>query len=216
MTESAATTDQISAQIERLIDLGVPTLAGISDEEFRALGASLSLGEGADAYEGRFAVVVHPDLVAAGALAPLLRRGDKPGFVVQDMTDLEEFVPIEGLEVPAGPLYLVRDPQRGADLLSWSPAEALPEITGRGRRAMTISEGISWLLQAPDELVRGECFMTIGLRKRKAKGLDARTPAIWISNGTGRDGRERRDAPKVGWCWANNRHRWLGFGSVAV
>ncbi|MGW5065066.1 DUF5701 family protein, partial [Streptomyces cyaneofuscatus] len=29
-----------------------------------------------------------------------------------------------------------------------------------------------------------------------------RAPAIWISNGTGRDGGERRNAPKVGWCWA--------------
>ncbi|MFD0272242.1 DUF5701 family protein [Streptomyces sp. NPDC127106] len=28
-------------------------------------------------------------------------------------------------------------------------------------------------------------------------------------NGTGRDGRERRNAPKVGWCWWGNRHTWL-------
>ncbi|WP_244305614.1 DUF5701 family protein, partial [Kitasatospora cheerisanensis] len=25
---------------------------------------------------------------------------------------------------------------------------------------------------------------------------------------------ERRNAPKVGWCWAGNRHTWLGFGSA--
>jgi hypothetical protein len=58
--------------------------------------------------------------------------------------------------------------------------------------------------------------MTIGSRARRPSGaLDARTPALWISNGTGRDGRERRDAPKVGWCWAGNRHTWLGFASAA-
>ncbi len=57
--------------------------------------------------------------------------------------------------------------------------------------------------------------MTIGSRRRKGKGLDARTPAIWISGGTGRDGRSNRGAPKVGWCWAGNRHTWLGFASVA-
>ncbi|MCG8654767.1 DUF5701 family protein [Yimella sp. NH-Cas1] len=28
-------------------------------------------------------------------------------------------------------------------------------------------------------------------------------------------GRERRDAPKLGWCWANNRYSWLGFASAA-
>ena len=60
------------------------------------------------------------------------------------------------------------------------------------------------------------CFMTIGSRKPKAKGLDARTPAIWISGGTGRDGRERKGAPKVGWCWHNNRHTWLGFASTTT
>ncbi|MCT1997492.1 DUF5701 family protein [Brachybacterium muris] len=27
--------------------------------------------------------------------------------------------------------------------------------------------------------------------------------------------KERKGAPKVGWCWANNRHTWLGFGSAA-
>ncbi|WP_241175779.1 DUF5701 family protein [Modestobacter sp. KNN46-3] len=45
--------------------------------------------------------------------------------------------------------------------------------------------------------------------------LDARTPALWLSNGTGRDGRGRRGAPKIGWCWAGNRHTWLGFASAA-
>ena len=39
--------------------------------------------------------------------------------------------------------------------------------------------------------------------------------SIWISGGTGRDGRERRDAPKIGWCWARNRHTWLGFASAS-
>ena len=94
--------------------------------------------------------------------------------------------------------------------------EALPAIRERGRHPLTVSEGISWLLQEPERLERNRCFMTIASRKPKAKGLDARTPAIWISNGTGRDGRERKGAPKVGWCWAGNRHTWLGFASTAA
>jgi hypothetical protein len=58
--------------------------------------------------------------------------------------------------------------------------------------------------------------MTIGSRRRKPGGsLDARTPAVWISNGTGRDGRANHNAPKVGWCWAGNRHTWLGFASAS-
>jgi Family of unknown function (DUF5701) len=58
--------------------------------------------------------------------------------------------------------------------------------------------------------------MTIASRRRKSGGtLDARTPAVWISNGTGRDGPANRNAPKVGWCWAGNRHTWLGFASAS-
>ena len=160
-------------------------------------------------------VVVHPDCVPASLLASLLTRDGKPGFVVTDMDDLDAFRPIPGIDVPHAPLYVLRGVERGDDMLSWSPDEALPAIEARGRTPLTVSEGISWLLQHPDRLEPSHCFMTIGSRKVKARGLDARTPAVWISGGTGRDGKERRGAPKVGWCCAGNRHTWLGFASAA-
>ena len=101
-------------------------------------------------------------------------------------------------------------------MAGWSPDEALPAITARGRSPLTLGEGLHWLLQQPAALERNHCFMTIGSRLRRPDGrLDARTPALWISNGTGRDGAERKGAPKVGWCWAGNRHTWLGFASTA-
>jgi hypothetical protein len=101
-------------------------------------------------------------------------------------------------------------------MANWSPNEALPAILEAGRTPLTLIEGIHWLLQRPEVLERNHCFMTIGSRLRKPNGtLDARTPAIWLSNGTGRDGKVNRDAPKVGWCWAGNRHTWLGFASAA-
>ncbi|RYE79004.1 MAG: hypothetical protein EOO74_04415 [Myxococcales bacterium] len=166
--------------------------------------------------EGEGLVVVHPSVAAAADLVALVSRDDKPGFVVPDLTDVEQFAPIDGVEVPDGPVYLVTDPQRGDEMSNWSPDEALPVITGAGRSPMTIHEGLSWLLQQPEMLDRNHCFMTIGSRKPGAKGLDKRTPAIWISNGVERDGgRERRNSAKLGWCWAGNRHTWLGFGSVA-
>jgi hypothetical protein len=198
-------TADLVQQGERLVELGVPALAGMSLDDFRSRVAALGEGSGL--------LAVHPDLVPAAALTPLLERAGKPGFVVVDMDDLTDFVPIEGLGVPAEPLYVVDGLDRGDDMLNWSPAEALPAITARGRRPLTVSEGICWLLQEPERLEPNHCFMTIGSRKPKGKGLDARTPAIWISGGTGRDGTERRGAPKVGWCWHNNRHTWLGFAS---
>lgn len=195
----------LSDQVDRLIELGVPALAGVDAARFRALAAGLPEG----------VLVVHPDLVPASRLAPLLRLDDKPGFVVVDMPDLDEFAPRADLDIPASPLYVVAGIDRGDDLLNWSPDEALPAIESQGRTPLTISEGICWLLQEPDRLERNRCFMTIASRKPKPRGLDARTPAIWISGGTGRDGRERKGAPKVGWCWAGNRHTWLGFASAA-
>ncbi len=194
----------LSEQVDRLIDLGVPALAGLDPDAFRELAVGLPDG----------VLVVHPDLVPASRLAPLLCLNDKPGFVVVDMPDLDEFAPRADLDVPAAPLYVVAGIDRGDDMLNWSPDEALPAIETRGRTPLTISEGICWLLQEPERLERNRCFMTIASRKPGPRGLDARTPAIWISGGIGRDGRERKGAPKVGWCWSGNRHTWLGFASA--
>ncbi|WP_260610553.1 DUF5701 family protein [Streptomyces sp. WAC06614] len=202
----------LAAQAERLVALGVPELAGLSAAELRAYAAEAAAGDAGA--RGELLLAVHPDRVPASALAPLLRRAGKPGFVVTDMTDVDLFVPHHA-ELPDAPLYVVAGPDRGDRMANWSPEEALPALTEEGRTPLVLTEGIHWLLQQPEALERNHCFMTIGSRLRKAGGaLDARTPAIWISNGTGRDGRERRDAPKVGWCWWNNRHTWLGFASA--
>jgi hypothetical protein len=195
-------------QADRLITLGVAELAGVPAGELRALAAAAGPGGGG-------LLVVHPDLVPASALTALVEREGKQGFVVVDMTDVDAFGPIEQVSVPAGPAYLVSGLERGDELANRSPDEALPAITGRGRTPLTLTEGLHWLLQQPAALERNHCFMTIGSRLRRPDGrLDTRTPALWLSNGTGRDGRERRGAPKVGWCWAGNRHTWLGFASA--
>jgi Family of unknown function (DUF5701) len=191
-------------QAERLIDLGVHNLAGMPAERLRDVPD-----------EPASLLVIHPGLVPASTLAPLLRVNDKPGFVVTDMADVDEFVPIASVTVPNAPLYLVCELDRGDAMANWSPDEALPAIAEAGRTPLTLTEGLHWLLQRPDVLQRNHCFMTIGSRRRKPDGaLDARTPAVWISNGTGRDGAVNRNAPKVGWCWAGNRHTWLGFASA--
>jgi hypothetical protein len=199
---------QLSDQIDNLVKLGVAKLSGTTEREFRELGTHLP-GD----CEG--IVVVHPMLLTASKLGAFMSLGGKPGFVVEDMTDLDEFVPRPEITIPASPLYFMHDLQRGDDMQNWSPEEALIEITKRGRTPLTISEGISWLLQMPNQLEPNKCFMCIASRKPKDRSVDSRTPAIWISGGTGRDGKERRGAPKVGWCWANNRHTWLGFATAA-
>ncbi|MFH7594526.1 DUF5701 family protein [Streptomyces racemochromogenes] len=198
----------LAAQAERLVGLGVPRLTGISGAELRAFAERTEPGDGSAL------LALHPDRAPASVLAPLLRHAGKPGFVVTDMTDVDRFAP-HALALPDAPVYLVSGLDRGDHMADWSPAEALASLDEEARTPLVLTEGIHWLLQRPEVLERNHCFMTIGSRLRRANGsLDARTPAIWISNGTGRDGRERRDAPKVGWCWWNNRHTWLGFASA--
>ncbi|MEU3503032.1 DUF5701 family protein [Streptomyces hundungensis] len=178
--------------------------------------AASSVGAVASDSGGGVLLAVHPDRARASALAPLLLREGKPGFVVTDMPDVDLFAPLNTLAPPATALYLVTGLDRGDHMANWSPDEALPALTEQGRTPLLLTEGIQWVLHQPAVLERNRCFMTIGSRLRKPRGaLDARTPAIWISNGTGRDGRERRNAPKVGWCWAGNRHTWLGFASAS-
>jgi hypothetical protein len=203
----------LTAQAERLIALGVHERAGLSADEVRSY-AEAAEAVAAPAPGAGVLLAVHPDLAPASALAPLMRRGDKPGFVVTDMSDVDRFAP-SGVELPEARLYLVSGLDRGDHMADWSPDEALPALAEEGRTPLLLTEGIHWVLQRPEVLERNHCFMTIGSRLRKDNGTpDARTPAIWISNGTGRDGVERRDAPKVGWCWWNNRHTWLGFASA--
>ena len=201
----------LSTQAERLIEHGVHEIAGLSADELRAFAKAAE----ATADRDGALLAVHPDRAPASALTPLLRHGDKPGFVVTDMPDVDLFAPLDTITLPDSPLYLVTGLDRGDQMANWSPNEALPALTAEERTPLLLTEGIHWVLQQPTVLERNHCFMTIGSRLRKANGtLDSRTPALWISNGTGRDGRERRNAPKAGWCWAGNRHTWLGFASA--
>lgn len=202
--------------------MGVPELAGISAARLRAMAAALpgtarpDRESAAETGHGHALLAVHPDLVPTSELATLMRRREKAGFVVVDMTDLADFTPTGDITVPDAPLYLVGDVTRGDDMLGWTPTDAHLELAGRGRTPLTVAEGVSWLLQYPEQLEPGRCFMCIGSRKRKRKGgLDPRTPALWISGGTGRDGRQNKGAPKLGWCWAGNHHTWLGFASTS-
>lgn len=207
-TAAVAPLPPLATQAEHLIRLGVHELAGMPAAELRTFAVDAGRGD------SDVLLAVHPDRAPASALAPLLRHEGRPGFVVTDMPDVDRFAP-DTVELPDASLYLVTGLDRGDHMANWSPDEALPALTKEGRTPLLLTEGIHWVLQQPAVLERNRCFMTIGSRLRKANGtMDARTPAIWISNGTGRDGRERRNAPKVGWCWWGNRHTWLGFASA--
>lgn len=209
----------LDEQAETLIELGVAALLRTDPVELRKAAAALS----SELRHGRHDALLVPSHVPCdhSDLVRLISRDGKPGFIVEDFTDSVEFVPTSGngskpVELPGRAWYLLEDPRRGDEFQNASPAEALDKISSTGRVPLTIIEGIFWVLQDPEVLARNKCFMTIGSRKPKPGGTyDARTAALWISNGTGRDGKENRNAPKLGWCWWNNRHTWLGIAHGA-
>lgn len=201
-TTSPVPLPPLADQAATLVQLGVHAAAGIEAEVVHAAARHESPG----------ALLVLRD-AAPSALAPLMSHNGRPGFVVEDMTDVDRFTP-HGVD-PPGAIYLVHGIDRGDDLRNQTPDETYPVLTARGHTPLTLVEGLHLLLQRPELLEPNHCFMTTASRLRKDTGrLDSRTPALWISGGTGRDGRERRGAPKVGWCWAGNRHTWLGIASA--
>lgn len=205
----------LADQAQRLIKLGVPGLLG--QDPGQVMDAARAL-ETRDSEQKAGSLLVPTRIACPYAdLMRLVTHQGHSGFVVEDLTDAADFITVSGpdsepAQLPGSPWYVLTDPRRGDEFENASPAEALEAISDQHRVTLTMAEGIFWLIQDPSVLQRGHCFMTIGSRKPKAKGaFDSRTPALWISNGTGRDGAQHRDAPKLGWCWWNNRHTWLGI-----
>lgn len=212
----ARVTKTVAEQVDALESVGLFELAHGDRAAVKAAAESL---RASTARDETALVGLHPATFAASTLAPLMSRVGKPGFVVEDMTDVDQFLPF-GFSLPEHPLYLVYGVERGDELQNVTPEEALPQITAVGRRGLTLHEGLSWAITHPDVIEANNCFMTIGSRKVKAVDragkvvYDTRTPALWNASGTGRDGKERKGAPKLGWCWWGNRHTWLGIASA--
>lgn len=202
---------EFDRQVRTLLDLGYPALAGMSTERFTQLidplrpvalvhASSMSPPTGERA---PFAIVVDTSLVPADHSMPLTRltqRSTKAGFADFEPDDLKAFEPIDGLDVPTDPVYLVFDIDRERETLNTSPDDAVAVITTKRRTPITIAEGIAFITHFPESLEKNNCFHTAGSRQ-----ADQRVPALWIS----------KNRPKLGWCWARNRHTWLGIASCS-
>jgi hypothetical protein len=208
----SAATPTLAEQLDRLVDLGYPALAGLDEAAFRdRLAPLVTLDPPTPAEprpgteEGRLAhvLVVTRALVDPEATVPLLRlpRGRKPGIVDRHHPagGLAAYLPRPDLALPDAAAYVLLDVERGEEFCGVTPADALGVIQGRGRTPLTIEEGIAVATQAPHLLEKNKCFSLAGSRRG-----DQRVPALWIS--------ER--APKLGWCWDGNPHTWLGVASA--
>jgi hypothetical protein len=149
---------------------------------------------------GTFVIVVSSALLRREEAIARLELGGKSGFTSMGADELERFGPIDGLEIPAAPAYLVADVDTGRDTLNVTPDDALERIVRKDRSPLTIDEGIAVVTHYPKLLPTQNCFSMLGSRCG-----DRRVTALWISSGR----------PRLGWCWAGNPHTWLGSASCA-
>jgi hypothetical protein len=207
---TAAATDrtalaELERQLETLVRLGYPALIGTTETDLRSAVerlAALLPGEpsGVDPED-------HVPFVIVPAAAPLresalaMTKDDRPATVMIEDEHLDLYAPIEAVDVPAAPLYLLTDIDTGTDLTNVTPETALTTIIARGRTPLTIAEGIALVTQRPDMLRTNKCFSLLASRRGNQQ-----VPAIWIS----------QRAPKLGWCWDRNPHTWLGSASAGA
>ncbi len=200
----------LDLQVDAFVAAGLPALAGLPEPDFRRLFGPLrepasALSQTADAAAGRlpYVAVIADSLIDPALRVPALRLADSDREGILDRNHGEEgLTPYRarpGLPVPASPVYLLADVERGDEFRDVAPREALAAIESRARTPLTIAEGLSIVATHPQMLVKNHCFMLGG----STRG-DKRVPALWISG----------KAPKLGWCFQGVPHSWLGVASA--
>lgn len=206
MTSAAG--EELDRQVRRLHEVGYPELAGISPGELDDLVGPLGdvlpevpaeTDPGPDAARIPFLLVVSNRLVPTVAAVHAWSVRGRAGYT--DMADeLAGYRPIEGVEVPDAPVYLLLDVSTGPETLNVRPDDALPMVRAAGRTPLTIDEGVALVTQLPDVFTTHNAFQALASRDGTR-----RVPSFWFSKG----------APRLGWCWAGNPHTWLGAASAS-
>lgn len=203
----------LSAQIDRLVALGIHHTLGLPAEGFRQALAPLldhlphapgDAGVGTlgaadiDAGTADAVIVINTPALPARQLLTLVSRNGKAAMERLHPRQPEDFCPTRDIAMPAGEAYLLLGVDRGNATLNAVPSDAQKRLAAQQRSPITVEEGICLLLQWPQFLQPNHCFMMLGSRCG-----DRRVPALWLSN----------QHPRLGWCWEGNPHTWLGFAS---
>jgi hypothetical protein len=198
---------EFDRQLENLLQKGYPQLANKSTEAFiRQIDplkekVSELFTTKPSAERIPFAIVIKRELVTAESIMPLIKLKGKQGYVDMNPVEPADFAPIAGLEIPTSSAYLLVDIDTGQETLNVTPHDALKQFEAANRLPLTIDEGTSLVTHFPEVLTDKQwynCFSMLGSRRD-----DQRVPALWISY----------KKPRLGWCWDNNPHIWLGSAS---
>lgn len=198
-----------AAQLERYIALGYPRHAGMTDDAFRSWLAPLvrdGVPEAFDSQTGAIGtlLVIRQRIVNADtAMESLVVRGN-PGYVDMNPSHPNAFNEIETVDTPDADAYLVHDFDPGDDLRNEPPSAAMSRIVDAGRSPITIDEALAAAVLYPQLVTDKHAFSILASRSNTDPVTES-VPALWISRG----------APRLGWCWNNNPHTWLGSASCS-
>lgn len=198
-----------TAQLERYLELGYAEHCGLTREAFRSWLAPLvsaDVAEDFDVESGRLPVllVIRQSRVSADqAMQHAIVRA-KPGYVDMNPSEPAAFSTIESLDTPTCDAYLLHGFDPGDDLRNEPPSSAMESILAAGRTPITLDEALSAVALYPELLLHKHAFSVLGSRSDQPKVRQS-VPAIWVSKG----------AARLGWCWNNNPHTWLGSASSA-
>ena len=201
---------EFDRQIENLTQKGYPGIVGVTDEEFikhveplkEKVGELVtSETDTKQSHRIPFIIVIKQAFIAAESAMPLIEIKGKKGSVAMHPVEPKSFEPIEGLQIPNDVAYLAVGIDTGQATLNVTPHDALKMFQQENRFPLTIDEGIALVTHFPEVLTdkkKYNCFSMLGSRRG-----DQRVPALWISY----------KKPRLGWCWDNNPHTWLGSAS---
>jgi hypothetical protein len=151
-----------------------------------------------------FIIVIKSSVVPPEKVMPLVEIKGVSGEVRMTPLGSADFSPIPELDIPTGEAYLATNVDTGKKTLNVTPHKALEIFHKEKRSPLTIDEGVALVLQFPEVLTdkkKYNCFSVPGSRRN-----DQRVPAFWISY----------KKPRLGWCWDNNPHTWLGSASCST
>jgi hypothetical protein len=129
----------------------------------------------------------------------VLAKG-KNGYTEMNPYKPVDFHPI--VKIPEAKVYLIANIETGLDFLNISPANCLVQITQHNHQPLTMEEGVAVSSFFPEIFTDKTNFNAIQMPGSRIPN-DQRVPSIWFSKG----------APRLGWCWDNNIHSWLGSAS---
>lgn len=187
------TSDSVRRQLERIIALGYPQIAGMSAEAFRALAVPLLGALDSVDVDEEILLVPTSELVSPDSLIARTSIGRNAGFSTMPPRDIESFAATDTL--PEGPFYVVIDPHTGSAYKNREPDVARKLIDADGKEPLTLEEGLALATQHPDWLVSHQGFALTGSRS-----ADGRVPGIWMS----------QHSPRLGSMWPTSKHTWIG------